>query len=92
MSDPLIPGDNPPVAPLAEAPAPAPTDRAAAEAIRAEAERVERVRLQEAIDLINVHYNAQGGPPPLPRLSCSEYVSIMSILPIVIKLVYTAVD
>ena len=25
-------------------------------------------------------------------LSCSEYVTIMSILPIVIKLVYTAVD
>ena len=67
MSDPLIPGDNLPVAPPAEAPAPAPTDRAAAEAIRAEAERaerVERVRLQEAIDLINVHDNAQGGPPP----------------------------
>ena len=68
MSDPLIPGDNPPVAPPAEAPAPAPTDRAAVDAIRAEAERVERVRLQEAIDLINVHYNAQGGPPPLQRL------------------------
>ena len=68
MSDPLIPGDNPPVAPPAEAPAPAPTDRAAADAIRAEAERVERVRLQEAIDLINVHYNTNGGPPPIQRL------------------------
>ena len=68
MSDPLLPGDNPPVAPPAEAPAPAPTDRAAADAIRAEAERVERVRLQEAIDLINVHYNQNGGPPPIQRL------------------------
>ena len=61
MSDPLPPGDNPPVAPLAEAPASAPTDRAAAEAIRAEAERV---RLQDAIDLINVHYNQNGVLPP----------------------------
>ena len=61
MSDPPIPGNNPPVPPPAEAPAPPLTDRAAEEALRAEAERV---RLQEAIDLIAVHYNAQGGPPP----------------------------
>ena len=61
MSDPPIPGDNPTVHPLAKAPAPPLTDRAAAEALRAEAERA---KLQEAIDLIAVHYNAQGGPPP----------------------------
>ena len=65
MSDPPPPGDNPPAAPPADAPAAAPMDRAAADAARAEAERV---RLQEAIDLINVHYNQNGGPPSLQRL------------------------
>ena len=61
MSDPPPPGDNPP----ADAPVTTPTDRAVADAARAEAERV---RLQDAIDLINVHYNQNGGPPPLQRL------------------------
>ena len=64
MSDPPR-GDNPPVAPPADVPAAAPTDRAATEAARIEAERL---RLVEAIDLFNVHYNQNGGPPPLPRL------------------------
>ena len=66
MSDPPPPrGDNPLLAPLADAPAAAPMDRAAADAARMEAERI---RLQDAIDLINVHYNQNGGPPPLQRL------------------------
>ena len=41
MSDPPLPrGDNPPAAPLTDAPATAPTDRAAADAARMEAERL----------------------------------------------------
>ena len=41
MSDPPPPrGDNPLLAPLADAPAAAPMDRAAAEAVRMEAERI----------------------------------------------------
>ena len=79
MSDPPIPGDNPPVPPPAKAPAPPLTDRAAAEALRAEAERV---RLQEAIDLIAVDYNAQGGPPTLQRLiSPKRRLGIAPVLP-----------
>ena len=54
MSDPLPPGDNPPVALPAEAPAPAPMDRAAADAIRLEAERVEKASDEAAIDRFNV--------------------------------------
>ena len=60
MSDPPR-GDNPPVAPPADVPAAAPPDRAATEAARIEAERL---RLVEAIDIFNVHYNQNGGLPP----------------------------
>ena len=63
MSDPPR-GDNLPVAPPADVPAAAPRDRAATETARIEAKRL---RLVEAIDLFNVHYNQNGGPP-LPRL------------------------
>ena len=64
MSDP--PRENiPPVAPPADVPAADPTDRAAAEAARMEAERV---RLEDAINRFNVNYNPNGGPPLLPRL------------------------
>ena len=66
MSDPPPPrGDNPPVAPLADVPAADPMDRAAAEAARMEAERL---RIEAAINLFNVNYNQNGGPPQLPRL------------------------
>ena len=64
MSDP--PRENiPPVAPPADVSAAGPTDRAAAEAARMEAERV---RLEDAINRFNVNYNPNGGPPLLPRL------------------------
>ena len=64
MSD--APRENiPPVAPPADVPAAGPTDRAAAEATRMEAERV---RLEDAINRFNVNYNPNGGPPLLPRL------------------------
>ena len=64
MSDP--PRENiPPVAPPADVPAADPTDGAAAEAARIEAERV---RLEDAINRFNVNYNPNGGPPLLPRL------------------------
>ena len=69
--DPLVPGNNPLVPPPAEAPAPPLTDRAAEDAARAEAERLERVRLQDAIDLISTHYNAQGGMPPPAEINFS---------------------
>ena len=66
MSDPPPPrGDNSPVAPLADVPAADPMDRAAAEAARMEAERL---RIEAAINLFNVNYNQNGGPPQLPRL------------------------
>ena len=61
MSDPPPPrGDNPPVAPLADVPAADPMDRATAEAARMEAERL---RIEAAINLFNVNYNQNGGPP-----------------------------
>ena len=67
MSDPLPPGGNPPVAPPVDPPAPAPMNRAAADAARAETERVERASIEAAIERFNVNYNQNGGPP-LPRL------------------------
>ena len=66
MSDPPPPREgNPPVGPPADAPAADPTDRAAADAARMEAERL---RIEAAINLFNVNYNQNGGPPQLPRL------------------------
>ena len=64
MSDPPREG-NPPVAPPADIPAANPTDRAAADAARMEAERL---NIEAAINGFNVNYNQNGGPPQLPRL------------------------
>ena len=71
MSDPPR-GDNPPVPPPVDTPAPAPaaapSDRAAVDAARME---TERLRLIEAIENFNVHYNVNGGPPLLRLMPTS---------------------
>ena len=61
MSDPPPPrGDNPPVAPPADVPVADPTNRAAADAARMEAERL---NIEAAINCFNVNYNQMGVPP-----------------------------
>ena len=79
--DPPIPGDIPPAPPLAGAPAPPLVDRAAEEAARVETERLESVRLQDAINLIATHYNAQGGPPSQRIISPNRRLGNAPMLP-----------
>ena len=79
--DPPVPGDIPPAPPLVGAPAPPLVDRAAEDAARVEAERLESVRLQDAINLIATHYNAQGGPPSQRLISPNRRLGNAPMLP-----------
>ena len=66
MSDPPREG-IPPVAPPADIPAADPMDRAAADAARMEAERL---NIEATINCFNVNYN-QRGSPPVSKISIS---------------------
>ena len=72
MSDPPREG-NPPVASPADVPAADSTDRAAADAVRMEAERIS---LEAAINRFYVNYNPNGAPPPP---SCQDYYLLIGV-------------